>query len=631
MPDLFRKTSLEKLSSPEQLDKMIVITPPSLWIALSGAGLIIAAALIWAVFGRLPVNVETQGIYVNYGGTYSVYSEAAGIVKEVAVREGDTIEEGDTIAYLNGEEIQQKLEECDRRIGIVEAVTMDSQADTVNADNNSLIEIKNQMLTVDQTLQQDQAMLELNVEKVAEQRKKVAAAEKALREAETAYYNSLNIGNSTNEQLAYSEAQANLANVSGYLEAAYGNLDQAQVALAKVTGQYNGAKDSYNRLVAEENALAEAIAGKEAEIQAMYANLGNSGTVDFSQIDIYLNTGMDDLIHEYKAAVSNYATRLSENAETKAQLEGYLEEYRLEKEATEASFNNYQADVDKYNAQKNEANRNYDSARANYLNRISGLEQAQNAQTQLSNKYNLALNDYNSQLTELKSLTDSLTQMEVQVESAGQTTEKQIQVIYSQFEATKASIIAQLKAEKKQYQDQLQKCTIVSTVSGTVSDVAVVQGSAINQGSELIKVQQGNGAEKVVVCYVPLGSGKKVTDGMQVLIYPSTVNKQEYGHMEATVESVDTYVASAESLRTQLGNDNLVEAFLKDGPVLAVVCRLREDDGTASGYYWSSSKGKNLEIAEGTLVDASVVIEEKAPITMLIPYMKEKLTIQAGQ
>ncbi len=34
---------------------------------------------------------------------------------------------------------------------------------------------------------------------------------------------------------------------------------------------------------------------------------------------------------------------------------------------------------------------------------------------------------------------------------------------------------------------------------------------------------------------------------------------------------------------------------------------------------------------EGTLVEASVVVEEKAPINMLIPYLKEKLTIQAVQ
>ena len=100
MADLFRKTSLEKLSSPEQLDKMIVITPPSFWMALSGAGLVIVVALIWSILGRLPVNVETQGIYVNNGGIYSVYSEMAGIIENIEVNEGDEIKKGEVIAYL---------------------------------------------------------------------------------------------------------------------------------------------------------------------------------------------------------------------------------------------------------------------------------------------------------------------------------------------------------------------------------------------------------------------------------------------------------------------------------------------------------------------------------------------------
>lgn len=101
--------------------------------------------------------------------------------------------------------------------------------------------------------------------------------------------------------------------------------------------------------------------------------------------------------------------------------------------------------------------------------------------------------------------------------------------------------------------------------------------------------------------------------------------------MEAVVEEVDAYVSSTESLQEQLGNDSLVEAFLKNGPVIGVTCRLVTDNNTQSGYYWSSAKGSSLMIEENTLVESSVVIEEKRPINMLIPYLKEKLTIHVKQ
>lgn len=44
--DIFRKKALDKLSSPEQLDKMIVITSPSVCWALAGGVFIILAALL---------------------------------------------------------------------------------------------------------------------------------------------------------------------------------------------------------------------------------------------------------------------------------------------------------------------------------------------------------------------------------------------------------------------------------------------------------------------------------------------------------------------------------------------------------------------------------------------------------
>lgn len=630
MSDLFRKTSLEKLSSPEQLDKMIVITPPSFWLALSGAGFMIVVAVIWSIFGALPVNVETQGIYINNGGTYSVYSEMAGVVERLAVQEGDEIKKGDVIAYLDTEDLEQKIETHANRIKNVEKITMVSETDAITADNKSLIEIKSQMLTIDQSLYQNQELLELYSNNVAEQRKITTAAEKAMREAEAAYYNSLNVGDSTNEQLVYTEAQSNLANVSGYLESAYNGLDQANVAYNQAASQYQKVLDDYNKLIAQEKALKETVDAKWSELTSVYQTAGGTGETDVNALEQYKSSpwNLDVEVDDYIQAFSSYEKYIVDNQNAKAELQAYVAQYKLELDAAEATRNNYQKDVNNYYSQKDSASKNYESAKNNYVNRVHELEAAQSNQTQLSNKYSMALNEYTTQQTKLDNILDSLAQMEVQVDSDRRTMERQITTIYSQFEATKASIIDQLNMECEQYKEQLEKCAVVSSVDGRVLNISVVQGSVVNQGSELLKVQQGDSDDNVVVCYVALNSGKKITEGMEVLVYPTTVNKQEYGHMTATVTKVDSYVTSTENLRTQLGNDSLVEAFLKDGPVVAVVCELKRDASTSSGYYWSSAKGKTLYLAEGTMVEASVVLEEKAPITMLIPYIKEKLTIK---
>lgn len=48
----------------------------------------------------------------------------------------------------------------------------------------------------------------------------------------------------------------------------------------------------------------------------------------------------------------------------------------------------------------------------------------------------------------------------------------------------------------------------------------------------------------------------------------------------------------------------------------------------ASGYYWSSAKGRSLTLTQGTMVTADIVTEEKASITLLIPLPKEKLSVK---
>ena len=67
MADIFRKAALERLSSPEQLDKAITVSKPVSWIALLGLTVVVAAVVVWAVFGSLPDAVAAQGIAVRSG------------------------------------------------------------------------------------------------------------------------------------------------------------------------------------------------------------------------------------------------------------------------------------------------------------------------------------------------------------------------------------------------------------------------------------------------------------------------------------------------------------------------------------------------------------------------------------
>jgi NHLM bacteriocin system secretion protein len=579
MSSIFRKSLLDKLSSPEQLDKMIVITPPAFWVALSGAGLIIVTALLWSVFGRLPTDVDAQGIYMYGKGIHTTYAKTTGVVEKIVASEGTVVKPGDPIAYLDATDVREKLVNCRKRINIVKAVTMDSQDDVVTSDNQSLMDIKNQLLSLDQTLEQNQALLDMRTKELSQQRQRVTTAQQEMLAAETSYYNSLNVGDSTAEQIAYSDAQSAYANASAALETANANLEQVKSGLADAEEAYKEAENYYNALTAQQ--------GDSDEIAA---------TVDPAEIAAAENALND----AYNAVVS---------AEDSLQ--------RIRRSASNAA------------SKKDNTKAAYDSAKAVYESKMGSISQAQAIQGQQSNAYNVAMNAYNTAKSAETSLEDAVIQLEVQVDSDKKSLEKQTESLNRQFDAAKGSILDQLSKEYGQYEQELSDYTVVATLSGEITETTLYQGGAVNAGSGVAKIRLGEAADSQLVCYVPLASGKKIAQGMKVLVYPTTVNQQEYGHMEATVVGVDEYVTSPEKLMTQLGDDNLSQMFLQEGPVVAVTCDLRKDEATASGYYWSSKKGASITLSTSTLMDVSVVVAEKRPIDLLMPFLKEKLTVQS--
>lgn len=167
--------------------------------------------------------------------------------------------------------------------------------------------------------------------------------------------------------------------------------------------------------------------------------------------------------------------------------------------------------------------------------------------------------------------------------------------------------------------------TIYSDQVGTVTEVLAKSGDAITQGNDIIRVSPKANSDQIIVCYVQLSDAKKIKRGMQVSVSLSSAESQTYGHMLARVINIDSYVSSNRGMAYVLGTDNnLASTFQRDGgAVVAVTCELYPDPTTASGYYWSNDKGAKLDVTNGALVSAKVIVEEVRPITKLFSKLKE--------
>lgn len=61
---LFRKESLERLSSPERLEQLMQVVRPKDWLYLATSGALLVLAVIWSIFGRIPVTVNGRGVLI---------------------------------------------------------------------------------------------------------------------------------------------------------------------------------------------------------------------------------------------------------------------------------------------------------------------------------------------------------------------------------------------------------------------------------------------------------------------------------------------------------------------------------------------------------------------------------------
>ncbi|GEM_PF-1113683 len=54
--DVFRKKSLDRVSSPDELDKYVKTTTPSLWLLLGSIVVILVGIIVWSCLGRIESN-----------------------------------------------------------------------------------------------------------------------------------------------------------------------------------------------------------------------------------------------------------------------------------------------------------------------------------------------------------------------------------------------------------------------------------------------------------------------------------------------------------------------------------------------------------------------------------------------
>ena len=87
---IFRQKSIDKISSPEQLNDYVRVSSPGVWLILSAIILLLAGICFYGIFGRLETKLEVAGVckngvltcYIKENDVSKIESGMAAVVNE---------------------------------------------------------------------------------------------------------------------------------------------------------------------------------------------------------------------------------------------------------------------------------------------------------------------------------------------------------------------------------------------------------------------------------------------------------------------------------------------------------------------------------------------------------------------
>ena len=239
-------------------------------------------------------------------------------------------------------------------------------------------------------------------------------------------------------------------------------------------------------------------------------------------------------------------------------------------------------------------------------------ERLQAEQVELDNQNMIAVLQ-----AELKQLQSEYKQLETQ--------DKELALDNLEASTTRQNTLQDVRSQIDLYQGQLERQSqVLSDRAGRILELTVNVGQLVEQGMRLGSIDISSPSNTLVgLTYFPIKDGKKIEPGMRIHIAPDTVERARFGSIVGRVTSVSAFPVTEKGIASLVGNPEVAAALVTFGPPIEVVADINPKNSNFSQYEWSSSTGPVLKMTSGTTTTARVVVEYRAPITYVVPVLRE--------
>ena len=166
LKDITRKESSDAITSPDQLDQLMVVTRRRGWITLFVIAVILFSGIIWSVFGLVSRNVIGIGMILPGEVPILVQAKSSGQLVELSYQQGDVVKKGDVIASINDTVSQLQLADLQKEYAALQKIHAD-----LNQKNKAQLELlqsnlERQLSNINKSISGTEALIILQTEQL---------------------------------------------------------------------------------------------------------------------------------------------------------------------------------------------------------------------------------------------------------------------------------------------------------------------------------------------------------------------------------------------------------------------------------------------------------------------------------
>jgi multidrug efflux pump subunit AcrA (membrane-fusion protein) len=209
-------------------------------------------------------------------------------------------------------------------------------------------------------------------------------------------------------------------------------------------------------------------------------------------------------------------------------------------------------------------------------------------------------------------LLEEITRAKSMLKEAKAVYEKGAQLGLKQKIESQDALIVKLEQEFEQ------RSRVISRYDGRIREVLVSAGDVIHPGNKIMTIEREGDALEARL-FVSPPEGRRILPGMKVLVSPAVAGQEVGGAILGEVTRIAAVTAANREIFQDLLNRKARRGFSSGSSLMEVHVELLRNPADGNGYSWTSSKGRTMKLESNTTCSASVIVDAKPPISMVMP------------